>query len=474
MSISYRLSGEGYSRVEQARKKKGWRAQDIRWRAEANVSLSTLKRFREHRVGIHESCFSALCRAIGIDDWEAQAEQTGAEKIDDELLLSAYESGVWVGREHLIPPLIKKLKEGCRLLAVTGITGIGKTAFAERLLIELKNIGILKGNLIRENLDDYDKDIDFVSFATRLLEKLEDSPEPSDQTDPQMLLARIVQHLRRTSHFIVVDSLERLLRGNKGENHGEFDDEWYARFFRAILSADDFKSCFILTSQDLPGQVQEAAHRYKNFWHYEALSGLTKEAQLNLFEKVFEKADFSLEKYYENKAKLERIGKAYEGHPLALRTIAGEIVSKPFNGNTSAYWHKYGHEIEEVEKAISEAQLGHTTGSGDCWQLDRFTQTLRRSVRNRIEHTLARLKQDCYWSYILLCEASIYRLPVLESWWLKHLDFWPASKMDKSMAVDVLRDRYLLEEVIHDDQYMVRLHNLIRSVALEHLHGLGE
>ena len=55
---------------------------------------------------------------------------------------------------------------------------------------------------------------------------------------------------------------------------------------------------------------------------------------------------------------LERIGAAYEGHPLALRVIAGEIKNRPFTGNVIAYWNRYGNEVEEVEKAISEAQEG--------------------------------------------------------------------------------------------------------------------
>lgn len=36
------------------------------------------------------------------------------------------------------------------------------------------------------------------------------------------------------------------------------------------------------------------------------------------------------------------------------------------------------------------------------------------------------------------------------------------------MALEALRDRYLVEEVVENDQFLLRQHNLIRSVALDH------
>ncbi|ETR69978.1 MAG: hypothetical protein OMM_03574 [Candidatus Magnetoglobus multicellularis str. Araruama] len=39
----------------------------------------------------------------------------------------------WVGRELLVEQLLQQFQNGCRLLLILGITGIGKTALAERL-----------------------------------------------------------------------------------------------------------------------------------------------------------------------------------------------------------------------------------------------------------------------------------------------------------------------------------------------------
>ena len=140
------------------------------------------------------------------------------------------------------------------------------------------------------------------------------------------------------------------------------------------------------------------------------------------------------------------MGKAYEGHPLALRTILGEIGDRPFFGNVDAYWKRYGKEIEAVEEAIAQAAAGKTTGADDKWRLDRFTRALQLSVQQRLEYTFARLRQDAKFAYILLCESAVYRCPVPEDWWLSHLEDWAQDEAKQLKALDVLRDRYLVEE----------------------------
>jgi hypothetical protein len=82
------------------------------------------------------------------------------------------------------------------------------------------------------------------------------------------------------------------------------------------------------------------------------------------------------------------------------------------------------------------------------------------------------LKEDFYYSYVLLCEASIYRLAVQEDFWLSHLEDWDCDEDKQLAAMDVLRDRYLVEEEVTDNDLLLRQHNLIRSVALVHLKNL--
>lgn len=464
MAATLRASKKGLQIVDQARKMKGWNKQAAIWGEE----LHDLKRFWRF-IPIDRDRFVGICKAVGIEDWEAIVDNSQASQPTSTGEFFAYDDA-WVGREQLIAKLTQKVQERCRLLFLVGITGIGKTALAEKLAVELQS-NWLQGDWSKfhqENFENEQQANDFASVAIRLLEKWGEQIAPDDRKDTQRLLYRLVKHLRENRYLVVIDSLENIMEGNEEEGWNDFKDEWWVKFFESLLAAESCQSRLILTSQDLPRQIPE---RYKNFWDCQTLSGLTASERLELFEKT----GLEIGTDSANRPYLERIGAAYEGHPLALRVIAGEIGDKPFYGNVVGYWNKYGHEIEEVEKAIEEAKTqGITASADDQWQLDRYTCKLRKNVRERLEKTFGRLKQDMLNAYRLLCEASVYRCAVPEEFWLSHLEDWDCDEDEQEVALLALRDRYLVEEVVENNQFLLRQHNLIRSVALEHYKELDE
>ncbi len=204
--------------------------------------------------------------------------------------------------------------------------------------------------------------------------------------------------------------------------------------------------------------------RYHPFWYSSQLQGLSQTEQIQLFEQtgVDISADFNSQSY------IERIGKAYEGHPLALRVIAGEIVGDRFDGNVIAYWNSFGHEIEEVEKAQQQAEA---EGANDQFRLDRYTRNLYRAVRKRLDVTFDRLQQDMPNAYLLICYSAVFRHPVPEISWLSSLEY-DCTEEEQEIALDILRERYLVEEEIINNHLMLRQHNLIRSIALDRLRKL--
>lgn len=386
-------------------------------------------------------------------------------------MFPTYQPQTWVGREKLIGELGNRVRNHHRLLLLVGISGIGKTALGERLAVEVAEW--LENNWScyhQENFDNQQQSSDFASVAARWLEKWGELISPDDRKDPQRLINLLMKRLRDRRYLIQIDSLENILQGNEETGWSDFQDEWWLNFFSSYLKLESCQSCLIITSQDLPGQIETAGSRYKNFWYCQLLSGLDEVEQVSLFEKIG--LDISPEST--SRDYLERIGKAYEGHPLALRVIGGEIKDPPFGGNVLAYWNKYGDEIEEVEKDIAEAEAGIAVGAEDKWRLDRFTKTLRRNVRSRLDSTFQRLKVGAKWSYILLCEGAVYRCAVPEDWWLSHLEDWDRDEEERQAALDVLRDRYLVEEVEEGNKILLRQHNLIRSISLEYLKKLDE
>ena len=378
----------------------------------------------------------------------------------------------WVGRENLINELKNKVKSSCRLLVLVGMTGIGKTALGERLAVELEDWFSDWNYYLQENFNNEDQTSDFGSVAARLLEKCGEVVTPDDRKDTQRLMSRLVRHLQENRYLIQVDSLENILQGNEEEGWSDFNDEWWVKFITTWLTVDTCESCIILTSQDLPAQISTVGTRSQNFWYPEPLSGLEEKEQLALFNKT----GLDVSETAEGKPYLERIGQAYEGHPLALRVIAGEIVNRPFNGNVLGYWNKYGKEVEEVEKAIEEAKTkGIIASKDDQFNLHKFTKNLRRNVKVRLEKAFNRLEEGVREAYLLLCESSVYRCEVPEDFWLSHLEDCDIDEDRWQMALDALKDRYLVEErVDENNQYLVRQHNLIRGVSSERLKKLDK
>ncbi len=428
------------------------------------IALSTVNNFcRGIKVSV--SKFEEICNALGLEpseicrplDAETSLENDAAPTVAAQFF--AYDA-FWVGRESLIAELSDRLHGSCRLLLIAGLSGIGKTALSERLTLALQTQRS-GDRLLRENFDNPNDD-DFASFAARLLEGCDLPVTPEERGQSDLLSRRLVAYLQANPTLILIDSLEHILQGNEATGWSEFKDPGFVSFFQAILATPTFQSRFILTSQERPPELEAIAARYPNFYFAQPLTGLSEIEQQDLFAQTG----------FTPHAALTRMGKAYEGHPLALRTILGEISDGPFFGNARAYWQRYGKEIEEVEKSIAAAAAGDTTGADDKWQLERFTRALQLKVQQRLEHTFTRLRQDAKYAYILLCESSVYRCPVPDDWWLSHLEDWEQAEAAQMMALDILRDRYLVEEKIEDTELLLKQHNLIRSVSLAHLQKL--
>jgi len=459
VAISLRASKQGLEIVDAKRKKKGWEATAVAWCSAANTSVATLKRFRRG-IPIDRDLFIAICKAVGIENWEEIIDKTPTQQPSAYMEFMVYDDA-WVGRENLIQQLSDRLNSSCRVLLLVGITGIGKTALAERLVQELR--GDWREH--RDNFEDENKTSDFASVALQWLEKWGEIV-PKEERKPEQLLRRLVKRLRENRYLILIDSLEYLLTGNEDDGWGDFADEWWGKFFVSFLAESDCQSRFILTSLDLPTKFETAeCDRYKNLWDCELLKGLEVPEQVAFFQKAQLDGDLELAQ-----SPLRVIGEVYDGHPLALRTIAGEI-KQSYGGKVRAYWKENSRYIEEVKEAIEEARnQGRVQGDEDRWELASYTKVLRRKVKERIEKTFERLKNDVYEAYVLLCTASVYRCEVKEKWWLINLEDEGYSEDQQKAAIQTLRERYLVEDggIDDEDNRLVGQHNLIRSVAIDH------
>lgn len=359
----------------------------------------------------------------------------------------------WVGRETLIGELIAKLLGNCRVLSLVGITGIGKTSLAAQLTRQPQIKAFLPQLFV---VDFYQESPDFQVVARRVLgENLASQLLPDDDA----LLRAIVQKLQSQPCLLVLDMLEAVLQADTQRGHG-FEQPVFGEFLDAVVSVPEMRSRLILTSQDRPPVGAEG--RFGERYYTEPMKGLEPLEARMLFTAWEVQINSDGDGEY-----LDRMIAVYEGHPLALRVIAGDILSQPYLGDIQAFWHDYGYEIEEVER-LKVATEGDPRD-------DRPNLTfsiLKDLVRKRIESSVARLRKDNSLAYKLFCMGGTNRQAVPRSQWLFLIGDCPRDEQSNAFAA--LQRRFLLEEERINRNVYYRLHNLIREVALEGLRELEQ
>ncbi len=425
MGRSLKVSPDNIKRVKDAVKRNGYTSQNAFIKATGICSKSTYSNFFRGKP-IDFDYFAEICDKLGLDWQEISSQETNNQPTELPLPLT-YEKDTWVGREETLIELKLKLQEKIRLLVITGLTGQGKTALGEKLTRDLRQDG--KWHYLNPaNFDDATTPKDFVGFAGKLLTELGEELNPESLNNAQFLFNKLIAKLRHRAYLLQFDSLEVLLQGN------DFVDSWWEEFFNSFLA--NSQSRFILTSQVFPRQLYK---RYKEFLGEYQLPGLGEKEQWQLWQKLFSLQGKELQRDSLPGQHLQQISKVYEGHPLVIKVIAGEILDA-YQGDVSAYYQRYEEEFTVIERSDTH-------------------EGLENKVRARVKVALARLKKEAPTAYSLLLRSSVFRLAVVADFWLGMLP--GVKEREKKRGRNVLESRCLVIE----EGNLLRQHNLIRSTA---------
>lgn len=227
---SLKLSQTGLQIIKQARKEKGWTIDDPRWLEEASqilapgqnwkntdffaagVSLATWKRFLSGDA-IDSRVLKAFCQVLGCN-WEQLIERPLPSP-----LAQIPHVPLFFGRGYELAKLTQAIENGKRLIAITGMGGIGKTTLAVKL-------AELVGARFQQTL--------WFSFHLNV-----------PATDALLTLP--------SQTLMVFDGWDVILGGNRG---GQYlpGFEPYADFLHKFLQRSD-DSCVILTSREQPERL---------------------------------------------------------------------------------------------------------------------------------------------------------------------------------------------------------------------------
>ena len=336
MPDSLRASIEGLAIADRARQRRGWtKTSTARWWQEANTSRATLRRFWQGDR-IQKEIFIAICETVGISNWEAIAEPTtlpieeASTKTPNLDLDEAPDLDAFLGRSLELQQLHQwVVQEQCKILAITGLGGIGKTtltlAFVDQVQSEFSTV-------IWRSL----------SMAPTLLTLLDSLLTHCDQTvaqETQPAIAALIRYLNQHRTLVILDNWEAVLEQTETTKTYEL--------LLQQLSQARHQSCILLISRQQPTTLDFSAKTNRHL----SLRGLRQSEALELLQsKGFTGKGLGL-------ATLTRL---YRGNPLAL-TLVTPLIQSMFGGNVAAFLNQNMLVVGDRLRSLLQHQLGQVT-----------------------------------------------------------------------------------------------------------------
>ncbi|OLP19845.1 hypothetical protein BST81_03465 [Leptolyngbya sp. 'hensonii'] len=359
MADSLRASEQGLEIIDKARRLKGWtRFNSAAWWQKAYSSRSTLQRFWKQE-NITRDKFIAICEAVGIRAWEKIAEpqridlSTLSPDLQQDLIQhlpkgmsiqnvtagTVNQSGTadppvnpfrgwekapdldrFFGRDVELQQLRAWIQEGCKLIAILGMGGIGKTSLVVALADELQNDFdcFLWYNLTGAP--------SLQTFLTDITPFLVEQPPVSPFNYASGNATNLLNYLQKYRCLLVLDNAESIL--DRGEHtvagHYRSGYEDYEGLFRQI-GEGRHQSCLLITSREQPqGLTRITGHKVRCM----SLRGLPPAMGYRILQDLATPPP-QIEAWH-------AIVNHYGGNPLALKIVAAGI--RNYLGGDLAYF----------------------------------------------------------------------------------------------------------------------------------------
>jgi hypothetical protein len=328
MGSSLRASAKGLEIIDQLRKRRGWNRQADVWCQDAHTTRATLKRFWQ-REPVQQDTFIGICQAVGLERWQEIVDSTAMPWFAQPIKSwdGVPDASVFYGRTEELAtlaqwivgdsPLGDRLSAHCRLVALLGMGGIGKTALAAKLADQIQyqfEYMVWRSLLYAPPVEDFLAElIQFLSNQTKVT-----LPEPLDGK-----ISCLIDHLNQHRVLLVFDNLETILSSGDFAGHYREGYKGYGELLKRV-GQEPHQSCLLLTSREKTPEIallEGGTLPVRSL----CLNGLGEAAR-----EILKAKDLSGE------PKWGTLIQIYRGNPLVLKIVATSI-KELFDGNVSEF-----------------------------------------------------------------------------------------------------------------------------------------
>src|SRR5215467_5509407 len=270
----------------------------------------------------------------------AGAEPAATRRVD---WVGALDVSYFTGREVEVAELSQWiLEEHCRLVALLGMGGIGKSTLASLLGQRLaRQFEAVLWRSVRDAPPCEELVADCLTFFS-------ETPPASFPSSLEQRINQLVSRLQANRCLLVLDNLETLLQSGDREGNYLPGYEGYGRLI-ARLAESAHQSCVLLTSREKPKEI-------------EPLEGVRAPVRSLRLAGVDDQAAHALladKELHGTSLAWQRLVASYAGNPLALKIVA-QAISDLFHGDLDRFLQE-GELVFNGIRPVLRQQVGRLT-----------------------------------------------------------------------------------------------------------------
>jgi hypothetical protein len=252
-----------------------------------------------------------------------------SELLPNQELSEIVDASVFYGRAAELATLKQWVLENrCRLIGISGLSGMGKTILLRKLVSQIQN--------------EFDAVIwCSMSHAPRLSEIAMTLPQAVGELEPDPVL-KLLTAMRLQSCLLILDGVESILQPRQLAGHYREGYEDYGRLFQRICEGVH-QSCLIVTGLENPREVARLEGENLPVRSL-LLSGLSAREAYPILrvENLIAQEHWPTLCHY------------YRGHPSALKLIA-KLIRDLLNGDVAAFLQHRSFVFEDIEDLLERS-----------------------------------------------------------------------------------------------------------------------